>query len=276
MRAFSPGYPLTQYALSIAGAKLRPIPVDLQGIDVSAAIRIAPKAIAAVVTPSHQFPTGVVLSMARRLELLVWARETGAWIIEDDYASEFRYSGRPLASLQGLDDCDRVIYFGTLNKTPGLRIGYAVVPPLLLKAFTSARCLMDRQPPALQQSVLAEFMHEGYFAAHIRRLRLAYRDQRDLLVAELSLRVHADLTTEAPDQGMYLVANLRQGLRDIAVEEAARRNGLVVRAMSRLYKKAAPRSALMLGFSGYPPQLVVPAAARLARVLRVQKRTGAQ
>jgi GntR family transcriptional regulator/MocR family aminotransferase len=210
--------------------------------------------------------------------LLAWARETGAWIIEDDYASEFRYSGRPLASLQGLDDCDRVIYFGTLNKTlfPGLRIGYAVVPPQLLKAFTSARCLMDRQPPALQQSVLAEFMQEGYFAAHIRRLRLAYRDQRDLLVAELSRRVHADLTTEAPDQGMYLVANLRQGLRDTAVQEAARRNGLVVRAMSRLYKKAAPRSALMLGFSGYLPQLVVPAAARLARVLRVQRRTGAQ
>jgi GntR family transcriptional regulator/MocR family aminotransferase len=231
-----------------------------------------------VVTPSHQFPTGVVLSMARRLELLAWARETGSWIIEDDYASEFRYSGRPLASLQGLDDSDRVIYFGTLNKTlfPGLRMGYAVVPPLLLKAFTSARCLMDRQPPALQQSVLAEFMQGGYLAAHIRRLCLTYRDQRDLLVRELSRRAHADLTTEAPDQGMYLVANLRQGLRDVDLEETARRNGLVVRAMSRLYKKAAPRSALMLGFSGYPPQLMVPAAARLARLVRMQRRAHAQ
>lgn len=272
-----PGYPLTQYALTIAGAKLRLIPVDAQGINVSAAMRTAPKAIAAVVTPSHQFPTGVVLSMARRLELLAWARETGGWIIEDDYASEFRYSGRPLASLQGLDDSDRVIYFGTLNKTlfPGLRMGYAVVPPPLLKAFTSARCLMDRQPPALQQSVLAEFMQGGYLAAHIRRLCLTYRDQRDLLVRELSRRAHADLTTEAPDQGMYLVANLRHGLRDVDLEETARRNGLVVRAMSRLYKKAAPRSALMLGFSGYPPQLMVPAAARLARLVHVQRRAHA-
>jgi GntR family transcriptional regulator / MocR family aminotransferase len=230
-----------------------------------------------VVTPSHQFPTGVVLSMARRLELLAWARETDAWIIEDDYASEFRYSGRPLASLQGLDDCERVIYFGTLNKTlfPGLRIGYAVVPPSLLRAFIGARYLMDRQPPSLQQSVLAQFMQEGYLAVHIRRLRLVYRDQRDLLVAELSRRAHADLTPEVPDQGMYLVANLRHGLRDIEVEEAALRNGVIVRSMSRLYKKASPRSALMLGFTGYPPQLIVPAAARLARLLRTQRRAHA-
>jgi GntR family transcriptional regulator / MocR family aminotransferase len=268
-----PGYPLTRHALAMAGAKLRPIPVDAQGINVRAAMKAAPRATAAVVTPSHQFPTGVVLSMARRLELLAWARETGGWIIEDDYASEFRYSGRPLASLQGLDDCERVIYFGTLNKTlfPGLRIGYAVVPPPLLKAFTNARCLMDRQPPTLQQAILAEFMQEGHLAAHIRRLRLAYRDQRDLLVAELSRRARAYLTVQAPDQGMYLVANLRQGLRDIDVEAAARRNGLVVRAMSPLYKKASPRSALMLGFSGYPRQRILPAVASLGRVLRMQR-----
>ena len=145
-----PGYSLTRQALIAAGVKTRPIPVDGQGVDVGAGIRSAPKARAVFITPSHQFPTGVVLSMARRLELLGWARETNAWIVEDDYASEFRYGGRALASLQGLDDSERVIYIGTLNKAlfPGLRLGYAVVPPALLKAFITARYLVDRQPQA--------------------------------------------------------------------------------------------------------------------------------
>ena len=125
-----------------------------------------------VPTPSHQFPTGVVLSMARRLQLLEWAHQTGAWIIEDDYASEFRYGGgRALASLQGLDDFERVIYVGTLNKAlfPGLRLGYAVVPPALLSAFITARYLVDRQPSTLCQVVVADFIEQGHFAAHIRR-----------------------------------------------------------------------------------------------------------
>lgn len=268
-----PGYPLTSRALVAANVKLRPIPVDAQGMNVGAAIELAPKAIAAVVTPSHQFPMGVVLSMARRLELLAWAREARAWVIEDDYASEYRYSGRPLASLQGLDDAERVIYVGTLNKTlfPGLRIGYAVVPRSLLATFVSARYLIDRQPPTLQQTVLAEFMRQGYLAAHIRRTRLAYRDHRDLLMRELTRQLGSYVTIDVPDQGMYLVASLGQGLSDVDIEQGARENGVVVQAISRLYKKARPRSALMLGFSGYPPQLIVPAAARFARVVRMQR-----
>ena len=119
--------------------------------------------------------TGVVLSMARRLELLNWARENKAWVIEDDYASEFRYGGRALASLQGLDESERVIYVGTLNKAlfPGLRLGYAVVPPALLKQFVTARYLMDRQPSSLSQAAVADFIEEGHFAAHLRRMRAA-------------------------------------------------------------------------------------------------------
>lgn len=270
-----PGYPLTSRALAAADLKLCSIPVDAQGMSVGAAIKAAPKAIAAVVTPSHQFPTGVLLSMARRLELLGWARESGAWIIEDDYASEYRYSGRPLASLQGLDDAERVIYAGTLNKTlfPGLRLGYAVVPRSLLEAFVSARYLMDRQPPTLQQTVLAQFMNQGYLAAHIRRMRLAYRDHRDLLVQELTRRLGSCVSIHAPDQGMYLAVSLEEGVSDIDIERRARENGVVVQAMSRLYRKALPRSALMLGFTGYPPQLIVPAVARLARVIRTPNRT---
>jgi GntR family transcriptional regulator / MocR family aminotransferase len=264
-----PGYALTRQALIAAGIRTHPIPVDAHGINVGAGIKSAPKASAVFVTPSHQFPTGVVLSMARRLELLAWAREKRAWIVEDDYASEFRYGGRPLASLQGLDDGERVIYIGTLNKAlfPGLRLGYAVVPHALLRPFVAARYLMDRQPSTLSQAVVAAFLENGHFAAHIRRMRLLYRDQRDVLVAALKSRLGAELTVNAPDQGMHLVAFTRKGLSDVAIERTARQHGVVVRAMSRLYVAATPRSALVLGFSGHPRQTIVPAVERLARAI---------
>ena len=198
-----PCYPLTRQALLAAGATVRPIPVDAQGIDVGKGIRSAPNARAVFVTPSHQFPTGVVLSMARRLELLAWARESNAWIVEDDYASEFRYGGRPLASLQGLDEGERVIYIGTLNKAlfPGLRMGYAVVPRALLRPFVTARYLMDRQPSTLSQAVVTAFMEEGHFAAHIRRMRQLYREQRDELVAALKRRLGDELTVDSARPG---------------------------------------------------------------------------
>ena len=265
-----PGYPLTRLALVAAGAKVCPM-VDQHGVNVAEGIRRAPKARAVFITPSHQFPKGVALSMARRLELLVWARESGAWIVEDDYASEFRYGGRPLASLQGLDEAERVIYIGTLNKVlfPGLRLGYAVVPPSLLRAFVIARYLMDRQPSSLCQAVVAAFMEEGHFAAHIRRMRETYRNQRDALVAALRRRLGDHLTVDPPDQGMHLAAYTRRGLSDVTIERAAREHGIVVRAMSRLYVEAAAQSALILGFSGYPRQIIAPAVARLARAFEL-------
>jgi GntR family transcriptional regulator/MocR family aminotransferase len=268
-----PGYSLTRQALLAAGVKTRAIPVDRWGIDVGIGIKSAPKARAAFVTPSHQFPTGVVLSMARRLELLGWAREAKAWIIEDDYASEFRYGGRALASLQGLDDSERVIYVGTLNKAlfPGLRLGYAVVPPALLKQFVTARYLMDRQPSSLSQAVVADFIEEGHFAAHLRRMRLSYKEQRDVLVAHLRRRLGDELTVDPPDQGMHLVAWLRQDiprtLSDVAIERAARDHGVIVRAMSRLYVEARPRPALVLGFSGYPRRTIPVGVTRLAEAI---------
>jgi GntR family transcriptional regulator/MocR family aminotransferase len=264
-----PGYPLTQAQLLLAKARPHPIPVDAQGLIVAAGRRTAPRARAVFVTPSHQFPTGVALSMARRLELLAWARRYGAFIVEDDYTSEFRYSGPPLASLQGLDDTERVIYIGTLNKAlfPGLRIGYAVVPRALLQAFVSARYLIDRQPATLQQAVVCDFMREGHFAAHIRRMRQLYREQRDALAETLMRRAADRLDVAVPDQGMHLVAYLCDGSSDIAIEAAAQRAGIVVRAISRFYRAARPRLGLMLGFSGFPRQLIIPSAARLAALV---------
>ena len=264
-----PGYPLTHAQLVLANVRPHPIPVDGEGIIVEAGRRVAPRARGAFVTPSHQFPTGVPLSMARRLELLAWAHENDAFIIEDDYTSEFRYSGPALASLQGLDDDERVIYVGTLNKAlfPGLRIGYAVVPHALLPAYTSARYLMDRQPPTLYQTVVAEFMRQGHFAGHIRRIRQLYREQRDALAATLMHRSADCVDVVVPDQGMHLVAYLRGGKCDLDVEAAAARSGIVVRAISRFYRASPARSGLMLGFSGFPRQVIIPAAARLGKVL---------
>jgi GntR family transcriptional regulator/MocR family aminotransferase len=268
-----PGYPLTHAQLLLAKVRPRAIPVDREGLVVDIG-RAAPRARAVFVTPSHQFPTGVAMSMARRLHLLAWARQSGAFIVEDDYTSEFRYSGPPLSSLQGLDDSERVIYVGTFNKAlfPGLRIGYAVVPQALLPAFIGARYLIDRQPATLQQVVVSEFMQQGHFAAHIRRMRQLYREQRDALAETLARRSADRLELTLPDQGMHLVAYLRDNSSDIAVEAAARQAGVVVRAISRFYRAAQPRPGLMLGFSGFPRQLIVPAAARLAALVTSRNR----
>ena len=272
-----PGYPLTHAQLLLAKLKPHAIPVDVEGLIVDAGRRKAPRARAVFVTPSHQFPTGVAMSMARRLELLAWARQSGGFIVEDDYTSEFRYAGPPLASLQGLDDSDQVIYVGTFNKAlfPGLRIGYAVVPRALLAAFVGARYLIDRQPATLQQAVVSEFMAQGHFAAHIRRMRQLYREQRDALAETLTRRAAGPVEVALPDQGMHLVAYMSDGSSDIAIEERAREAGIVVRAISRFYRAARPRPGLMLGFSGFPRQLIVPAAASLAALVRGRGRIGA-
>ncbi|WP_309646638.1 PLP-dependent aminotransferase family protein [Phenylobacterium sp.] len=264
-----PGYPATLHALTVAGVAIHHVPVDRSGLVVARGVAVAPEARVAFVTPSHQYPLGVTLSMARRLELLAWAREAGAWIVEDDYASEFRYAGPPLASLQGLDGGERVIYVGTLNKAlfPGLRMGYAVVPKALATAFANARQVIDRQPPTLTQAIVLDFMREGQFAAHIRRRRLTDKGQRDALASALTDQLSHLLEVDVPDQGMHLIAYLKDGRSDLEVEAAAAEAGLYVRAISRLYRQVAPRQGLMLGFSGFPARLMAGGVARLAKVL---------
>jgi GntR family transcriptional regulator/MocR family aminotransferase len=265
-----PCYEPTWRALTAAGARLRPVPVDRSGLEVAAGIAIAPRARMAFITPSTQYPLGVTLSMARRLELIAWAREAGAWIVEDDYASEFRYSGPPLAALQGLDGGDRVIYVGTFNKSlfPGLRLGYLVAPKALAAAFATTRGLIDRQPPTITQAITLEFMKGGDFAAHIRRRRLAYRDQRDALVTALQAELGGAVEIHVPDQGMHLIAYLAAGRSDLAVEAEAARRGLFARPISGLYHDAPPRSGLLLGFSGFPATAMARGAARLAEAVR--------
>jgi GntR family transcriptional regulator/MocR family aminotransferase len=264
-----PGYPPTYHTLAAVGARIIPTPVDGAGLVIGEGFGRASAARMAVLTPSHQYPLGVTMSLGRRLDLLQWAREAGAWVIEDDYASEFRYSGPPLRSLQGLDGGERVIYLGTLNKTlfPGLRMGFLVAPRSLAPALAAARQLIDRQPSTITQAIVLDFMQSGQFASHIRRRRLAYRQQRDALVGALRDRLAQALEVEAPDQGMHLIAFLREGFSDAAVEAAAREAGVATRAISGFYREAAPRQGLLLGFSGYPATAMRPAVERLAAAI---------
>ena len=264
-----PGYPSTWHALTTSGARAEPVPVDRSGLVVAAGIAAAPDARAAFVTPSHQYPTGVALSMGRRLELIAWARAAGAWIVEDDYATEFRYAGAPLASLQGLDGGERVIYVGTFNKSlfPGLRLGYLVAPRALVAPLSALRRLADRQPPTLTQAITLDFMESGQFTAHIRRRRLAYKTQRDALAEALERRLGHILEVDPPDQGMHLIAYLRDGRSDLEVESRAMAKGLLARAISPLYHAASPRQGLILGFTGFPAKVMDGGVARLAAVL---------
>jgi len=264
-----PCYPALRGALDAARARIIPVPVDAQGMQVAAGIAAAPAARLAYVTPSSQYPMGVVLSMARRLELLAWARRAGAWVLEDDYDSEFRYAGRPLASLQGIDEAGRVIYVGTFSKVlfPGLRLGYAVLPPALLDGVLAARLRSDWHPAALAEGVVTDFLAEGHFAQHLRRMRLRYRAARDALVAALAEHAPA-LAVEPPEQGLKLLARLPQGMDDEAVVAAAARHGVVARPVGPM-GVAAPRvSALMLGFSGHEPAALRRAARGLGAALR--------
>ena len=264
-----PGYQPTWHALTATGADITAVPVDRSGLVVKAGIAAAPAARAAFVTPSHQYPLGVALSMGRRLELIAWARAAGAWIVEDDYAAEFRYEGAPLASLQGLDGGERVIYVGTLNKAlfPGLRLGYLVAPRALAEPLAAIRRLADRQPPTITQAITLDFLQSGQFAAHIRRRRLAYKAQRDALAAALNRRLGQILEPDVPDQGMHLIAYLKDGRSDLEVEAAAEAKGVIARAISRLYHAAEPRSGLILGFTGFPANAMDAGVARLAAAL---------
>jgi GntR family transcriptional regulator/MocR family aminotransferase len=259
-----PCYPSARAAFAGYGLSLCGLPVDAEGADIALA---APDARAVYVTPSHQFPLGVTMSMRRRLALIDWARNTGGWIIEDDYDSEFRYAGPPLAAMQGMDDSGRVIYLGTFSKVlfPGLRLGYAVIPEPLLDAVVALRTRTDRSPPTLAEAALTDLIREGHFAAHLRRARRHAQAARDALVAGLSSV--GNLTVDVPDQGLHLVAGLPVSLADTDAVEIARKAGLGVRALSTMAVTNPPRQGLVIGFSGFSPEMLDAPARRFAAAI---------
>lgn len=265
-----PGYGGARGALLAAGAKLVGVPVDREGIDVEAGRARWPDARLAIVTPSHQFPTGVTMSLRRRLALLQWARDAQAWIIEDDYDSEYRFSGRPLEALQGLDSAARVIYVGTFSKVlfPSLRLGYLVAPAALLEGLLAARDFIDMHPPLLEQMALADFIAEGHFARHLRKMRVQYRERRDALVDALTRELGDLLDVAAPEAGMHLVAWLPPGVDGHAATRAAAAHDQHILPVSHFSVGPLPRDGLVLGFAGNAPQALRAGVLVLARALR--------
>lgn len=245
-----PGYWLTRHVLTAAGCRPVPIPVDNEGLNISAGIRVCRKAKAAFVAPSHQFPLGATMSASRRLQLLDWAHFAGSWVIEDDYDSEYRYGSMPIASLQGLDHHSRVIYIGTFSKTlfPSLRLGYVVIPTDLVDHFVAVRHAMDIAPPHFFQGVLTDFMNEGHFARHIRRMRQLYAQRRTALVEAITKEFGSALEILGAQAGMHLVVTLPKGVRDHQIAERAAREKLWVWPLSPAYLGQTSRQGLILGF----------------------------
>ena len=270
-----PGYLGARSAFEAGGASVVPVPVDDEGLRVGDGESMAPRARLAYVTPSHQFPTGATMSVARRLALVSWARRSGAWILEDDYDSEFRFRGRPLPSLQGLADDGPVVYMGTFSKTlfPALRLGYLIVPAHLTDAFANARAIMDRHSPTVDQYVLADFIAEGHYARHIRRVRELYAERQEILLRVLATELERELAPVAFNAGMHLVAWLREaGLSDAAVSALGDAEGVDATPLSRLAQRPPPRPALLLGYSAFDEPSMVAGAVRLRRAFELARR----
>lgn len=256
--------------LHVSGLRAQPIAVDDEGINPSAADLAQPPKLM-LVTPSHQYPLGMVMSLARRRMLLEYARQNQCWIIEDDYDSEFRYGSRPLASLQGLDTAGQVIYVGSFGKTlfPGLRVGYIVVPEELAESFATASAELYREGQLLQQAVLAEFIAEGHFASHIRKMRTLYGQRRQLLLDAAARRYGNAFAAVGGDAGLHLVMQLPGGVDDRVAAMAALERNVVVRPLSGYYAAASRASAgLLLGYACVPDDEIAPAFDTLADAIQ--------
>jgi GntR family transcriptional regulator/MocR family aminotransferase len=264
-----PGYPGGRSALTATGATVRPVPVDDQGLVIRSIGSKKRSGRVTYVTPSHQYPLGMSMSASRRLELLEWARRDQSWIIEDDYDSEYRFASRPLAALQGMDTASRVIYVGTFSKVlfPALRIGYLVVPRSLMRTFVDHREALDIFSPTLYQAVLRDFIVEGHFARHLRRMRAVYLNRRDALVNGIQHKLRGTLTIANADAGMHLTAWLSSGIDDRKVVRRAAARGISATALSSCYAGKASRMGLVLGFGGANEAQIGRAVETLAEIL---------
>ena len=264
-----PGYMGARGALSGAGARLVPVPVDGEGLGVAVGVAREPDARLACVTPSHQYPLGVTMSLGRRLELLGWANRSGAWVVEDDYDSEYRYTGCPLEALQGLDSEGRVLYIGTFSKVlfPALRLGYLVVPSDLIDAFVSARELTDRHPPTVDQAILAGFIAEGHFMRHLRRMRALYAERQAALIEEAARELPGLLDVNPAAAGMHLVGWLPEGADDREASRRAADLGVEAPPVSLYGSVSGGRGGLMLGYAAVGDREMRGGVRRLASAL---------
>ncbi|WP_398483000.1 PLP-dependent aminotransferase family protein [Tardiphaga sp.] len=262
-----PGYPAARKSIEHYGGKPISVPVDDHGMIVAKGRAAAPRARAAYVTPSHQFPLGVQMAMPRRLELLDWARAANAFVFEDDYDSEFRYDGAPLLSLAGIDHLRRVVYMGTFAKTlfPGLRIGYCALPESLIGPVAAARAAMDRFPSTVMEGAIADMLNSGAFAANLRKMRGRYREARDALAHTLIEASDGQLSVPVPSQGLHLVARFAPTTPLQIAADAKASAGVEGWLLADTYLRARPAPGFVLGFSGHPMRKLVAAAETLAK-----------
>jgi GntR family transcriptional regulator/MocR family aminotransferase len=273
-----PGYPGMRAALIACGARIRPVRVDDHGAVVERLARVAPHARLGYVTPSHQFPTGVPMSLSRRLALLRWASSAGAWIVEDDYDSEFRYGSRPIPCLHGLDGDGRVIYVGTFSKAlfPSLRLGFLIVPADLHDRLVAVRRATDLHPPALDQLVLADFMNAGHFDRHIRRMRGVYGERLEVLASAAKRYCAGALRIRPTHTGLHAVADV-DGMEAAAVSAQAEARGVEVMPLSEYWLgRPAGRDGLMLGFAAVRPDALNKGMERLADAIEAAADGGVQ
>jgi GntR family transcriptional regulator / MocR family aminotransferase len=265
-----PGYPIGRAALQAAALRLAPVPVDAEGIDVAAGVRLAPGARLALVTPSHHYPLGATMSLRRRLALLDWAESADAWILEDDYDGEYRYGGRPLAPLYALDRGHRVLYLGTFSKVlaPGLRLGYLVVPAGAVDAFAALKAASDRHAPSLTQRVLARFIAEGRLAAHLRRMRVLYARRRLALLDALEREAAGLLEApDTPEAGLHLVARLAIPMDDVAASRRVLEQRVYAAPLSTYYAGVERERGFVLGFANTREDRMAPAVRRLVEAI---------
>jgi len=246
-----PGFYQARRAFGFAGATIVPRPVDGEGIVIAKNSKRPPKII--YVTPSHQFPLGMTMSLARRRALIEFADKHEAYIFEDDHNSEFRFTGPPLPCLQGMDNCGRVIYAGTMSKIlyPSLRIGYILAPEHLVEPMIKIRAVTDQHSPAIDQATLARFISEGYFLSHIKRMRKLYSDRRDFFIETFNKVLGKHFILQIPEAGLHFVAWLRRKEQLPVITRVCEELRLRPSPLSSCYIKATPQPALTFGFAAW-------------------------
>lgn len=265
-----PGYWGASGALRSVGARPAPVPVDQEGMDVAEGLRRYPDARVAYVTPAHQFPLGCTLSASRRLMLLDWAARNDGWILEDDYDSEFRFTGKPISALQSLDADSRVIYIGSFSKvvSPGLRIGYLVIPRELVSMFRAARQAVDLASPNLLQLTLTDFIRDGHFARHIRRLKQLYSTRRQTFTTAIGQHLGDRLEIVGTVAGLHLAGLLPPRVDDWRIARELCATGISAIPLSTCYLGHPPKSGLLLGYANVDTDRIEAATKSLATTLR--------